>query len=572
MIKILFFEIFEKNKIWEYDYIHNDILPDYEDKRDYFLSLEEIKKSEYDFDVLVYFCRDPKNYPWAHIPTYENVLECVKLVNPKIIIQLSDEFYHEDLQEHNQLGRYCELFLRQYNHENYCYTSNTIHIPLGYRTEFDIKNKIVKSIQDRKYSWSFVGTYKSDRQELIDCFSQIKNNKCVVREESDNQLIPSDQLVDYFLDSIFIPCSRGWSTIDTMRLYEASMSGAIPVLVSSKEEFEMVFKYQNNPPWLFFETWEEASNECLKLLDDKDELQKIQDKILIWWKNGIETTKQSVKKSINDSLIKHKLKKIPSINFISIEESIDRRQILYKNFERYGIKNITPHIFKKYNDYDHKIVGKDVDSLITKNSRGPVTSHLKAIKEWYENTDDEYTIFCEDDISFDSVLYWNFTWEDFFERLPEDWECIQLCVISDYKEYMMRFVDNHKLRNRDWCDWSCCAYLIKRSHAKNLIENYYQNDEICLEYKGWDLYKRNTCGTWTISPNSETMVYTLFYPEKETIYNFAIFLENVNFSSTWTEESYQHDNSPHNFSYMMMLDWWKTKGKCLTLDEIITNK
>ena len=294
IINVLFLSRNYKEQLWEYDFIMNDILPSDVDKNPYFMFLDDVRNSTETFDVLVYSARDPNNYPWGWMPTYDEILECVLKTKPKIIIQLSDEFKHEDLQSHNKLGNYCELFLRQYHHENYFYTLNTIHIPLAYKNGFDIKNKSIKSIKDRKYNWSFVGTYKSDRQELIDYFSEIKNNKCIVREESDTQVISPDQLVDYFLDSIFIPCSRGWSTIDTMRLYEASMSGAIPVLVSSKEEFELVFKYEENPPWIFAQSWQEASNICKNLLENKDELEKMQQLILEWWRNRVNKIKKTV--------------------------------------------------------------------------------------------------------------------------------------------------------------------------------------------------------------------------------------------------------------------------------------
>ena len=53
--------------------------------------------------------------------------------------------------------------------------------------------------------------------------------------------------------------------------------------------------------------------------------------------------------------------------------------------------------FTKYDDTQHEIMSEYVDRL-TIGSRGPVTSHLKAIKEWYDDTTEEVAFFCEDDI------------------------------------------------------------------------------------------------------------------------------------------------------------------------------
>ena len=56
-------------------------------------------------------------------------------------------------------------------------------------------------------------------------------------------------------------------------------------------------------------------------------------------------------------------------------------------------------------------------------------SHLKAIKHFYEETDDEYCMIVEDDVSFDIARYWNFTWKEFFGLVPYDWDCLQLTTI-----------------------------------------------------------------------------------------------------------------------------------------------
>lgn len=282
---------------------------------------------------------------------------------------------------------------------------------------------------------------------------------------------------------------------------------------------------------------------------------------------------------------KEKLKNFPSVNFISIEESENRRNVLYENFKKYGIENITPHIFEKYNDDDHKIIGKDIDILTPKNHRGPVTSHLKAIKKWYENTDEEYTIFCEDDISFETVQYWNFTWEEFFNKLPEDWECVQLSFSSTHEIYLNRilFEMENKLRPRDWCDWSCVAYLMKRSHAKKIIDNYYPDDTFCLEYKGIDLPERISLGEkWVLIPNVETLAYSLFEKNK-FVFTFPLFVESMDFNCTWGDFdgfSYGDENdtsspdyilykSTHTISYEKVIEWWKNIGQYLSLDNII---
>ena len=124
---------------------------------------------------------------------------------------------------------------------------------------------------------------------------------------------------------------------------------------------------------------------------------------------------------------------------------------------------------------------------LSQGSRGPVTSHLKAIREWLQTTDDECAFFCEDDLSLETVQYWNFTWEEFVDILPKNWDCVQLCLLREYfSDFKIEF------RNRCWCDWSACAYLITRKYAQNLVDTYYYDDCFHLDPKCFDIQYRQT--------------------------------------------------------------------------------
>jgi len=267
-------------------------------------------------------------------------------------------------------------------------------------------------------------------------------------------------------------------------------------------------------------------------------------------------------KSMNEISDKEKLKNFPPVNFVSIEESQDRRNILYEMFEEYGIKSVTPHIYKRYRDEDHKIIE---GPIINHTGKGVVISHLKAIKEWYENTDEPYALFCEDDLCFDSVKYWNFTWQDFFNSLPNNWNLIQLCLIRE--EMFLFFNPDVKIRNRCWCDWSTCAYLISRNHAKKLIDNYYPDNYIHLEYKGFDKHIREKeyYSHWFLFPHAENLIYSCFDYIQPGIYAFPLFVENTSFSSTW---SGRNDNWLNVHSYNEIINWWKTKGYKKSLDDL----
>lgn len=291
-INVLFFGM-ESNG--SHDFIVNEILPQNLEKNIEFLSYEECLTCEKIYDVFVYRARYQLNYPWGFIPTFEQVLEAVQKFQPKIIIQTDDEFWYEDyLQQHNSLGNHCQLFLRQHHHWNYEYTDNTIHIPLGYYDDFDLRQKSIPSINDRSLNWSFVGCEKSDRRECIEKFLTIENCFINLQPSGVAQSINRKTLVDIYLNTIFAPATRGWTTLDVMRLYESTMCGCIPVVAAPQDHCDIYFKYEENPPWIFSDTWENAAQICKNLLEDKNKIQEMQQQNLNWWETRMNKIKSRV--------------------------------------------------------------------------------------------------------------------------------------------------------------------------------------------------------------------------------------------------------------------------------------
>jgi SAM-dependent methyltransferase len=752
-IRVLFLDE-NKEKVWETDYIVDTLLPS--DKNKELTFSPTIENVHGLFDVLVFNCRKK---------SFNEIINIVNIVNPKIIIQLSDEYKNEDLNHYNRLSKYCNLYLRQYHHEGYEYFENTAHIPLGYCNDagldfmdfFPDSFEKIPKIKNRSYNWGWVGDMKNDRWEMLDKFSQIHSHTYATNTSKDD-------MIERYLQSKFVPCGRGNSTLDCYRLYEASMCGSIPCVVGSVNEISQTFKYEESPPWILGRSWDEVVHKCKLLLHDEEKLQEVQNEVLKWWHNRIMKINKKVSNSLNENRIdleniedeialdhywqddsifgenwfsypnlyknvvnlakdgdifvevgawkgrstsclaveianskkditlyvidtwegsiehlnnsekeslptlyetfmanmkpvekyyfplkmtseeaskkfkdkslkfvfldasheyedvkrdiqnwiskvkpggilaghdyypddgrydwfpgvkqavnetikdfdiselcfihnviddnKIKFEGFPSVNYISIEETEDRRNILHKKFEEYGIENVTPRIYKRYNDEEHKIESQLLHRLSI-GSRGPVTSHLKAIKEWYYETNEPYTFICEDDLGFQTVKYWNFTWKEFFNSLPEDWECVQLCLLrEDFHRFSIGF------RNRCWCDWSGCAYLISREHARKLVETYYPNDTFTLDYVGQDMFAREE---WARIPVIETIIYSNF----GKVYSFPLFVEDIqncpssyfNATGIRTGETDHH----HQNSFNISLEWWRSNAQFKTIDQL----
>ena len=127
----------------------------------------------------------------------------------------------------------------------------------------------------------------------------------------------------------------------------------------------------------------------------------------------------------------------------------------------------------RHGSLNHILEGSH-DIGISSGEVGCVTSHLKAIKQWYETTDTPYAIFAEDDVSFDTARFWKFTWDEFVEKLPYDWDVVQLAIINPgvvYASMHARWVN----------DFSTACFMITRHHAKKLIDHHCVGDKFRLD-------------------------------------------------------------------------------------------
>lgn len=253
--------IFESG-LWETDFLLNEVLP----KGDVqYINASNLKNIQTKCEVFAFTCRTHK---------FSDIKSTVQRIKPKIVIMTSDEFHQENNSIYNELGNECELFLRQYHHSGYEYTSNTLHIPLGYTNECTVFN------EPKKLKWSFFGSLKTDREEMISNFRKL--NPYLIGNN-----LPKNLMCKAYSQSTFVPCGRGNSSLDCFRLYEASMNGAIPIIVGSDKEIEITFKYEENPPWIFSHSWSDAVEKCLNNNIDSENVKK-------WWNDRIEKIRTKI--------------------------------------------------------------------------------------------------------------------------------------------------------------------------------------------------------------------------------------------------------------------------------------
>lgn len=230
----------------------------------------------------------------------------------------------------------------------------------------------------------------------------------------------------------------------------------------------------------------------------------------------------------------YKLKGIPNIYWLNLDSDLDRRKYMEAQFQYWEIENHT-----RISGYD----GRDDDvsvnikgtfpENISQNELGCCLSHLKAIKHFYENTNDNYCLIVEDDVSFETVKYWNFTWNNFFSLLPYDWDCVQLttiCTGDIHVKLHLKFIN----------DFSAAIYLITRHHAAKIIKNHIRGNK----YKLDNGIKPRAVSEDTILESGKT-------------YTIPLFLYNLELGSTIHPEHVEiFHKAPHN----ALLNFWKTNG------------
>jgi hypothetical protein len=220
------------------------------------------------------------------------------------------------------------------------------------------------------------------------------------------------------------------------------------------------------------------------------------------------------KKGFKSNRLKNPLANFPSVYYISLEECVDRRNNLIEQFKKYNVTNIKGIISKRFAESDDIVEGKYINQL-TGGAIGCVVSHLKALKDWYYNTDEDYAFFCEDDISLETVEYWNFTWDDFINSLPDDAEYVQLLVIRDsFKTF--------GIHEREWDDWAAStAYIITREYAKKVIDTYCIGDTYKLEIPFHDILP---------------IVENILCVGHGKVYSIPLIVEDIKFNSTFSED------------------------------------
>ena len=171
------------------------------------------------------------------------------------------------------------------------------------------------------------------------------------------------------------------------------------------------------------------------------------------------------------------LQNLPPLYYINLDERKEKRVYMDNLLTKHNIQGSRICATNGHLE-NSNLLNKHVIMSRLKNTEIACTiSHLRAIQEWLTTSDTETALICEDDLSFDTVEYWSFTWKDVMDRLPYYWDIFQCCIT-----YHPLHPPTISLHVHQTTDFSCVCYLINRRYAEKLMSLYWRDGSWKLDY------------------------------------------------------------------------------------------
>jgi len=238
-----------------------------------------------------------------------------------------------------------------------------------------------------------------------------------------------------------------------------------------------------------------------------------------------------------------KLNNIGPIYCINLDGQPERWQYMEDQFKYWELKDYT-----RISAYDGReddlsdILTGRYPEMMTSGEIGCTTSHLKAIKNWYETSDSSYAIIMEDDCNLDLVKFWNFTWNDFYGRIPYDWDVVQIAIICTGDIHV-------KVHKRFVNEFSTACYMITRHHAEKLLRLHVRGNKYKLD------------NGVKPRPVADDLIYN-----SGNTYSVPLLLYKIELGSSIHPE---HIDVFHRGNHDGLLNFWSQRGAQLSVEELM---
>ncbi len=269
--------------------------------------------------------------------------------------------------------------------------------------------------------------------------------------------------------------------------------------------------------------------------------------------------------------LKNKLKNLPPIILLTLDERKDRLDYTETQYDYWGIKNYTKvsgskYQLSTYEDWKDLVILNSFEDYKRKNHHiaeiSITLSHLINIKNWLETSSDPYVIIMEDDYDLSFIEHWHFDWEYLMNNIPYDWDCIQM---SFENEKLVPCFLHPILSGHD-----TGASLINRRYAEKIISLHYKEGKFDLSQKicnyKWSNRSINSYSGLGM-PNFTT---DYFLGHNGKTYCMPLISVNRDFGSWAQNICRKKERIDLEFSYKAYQKWWTELRDEYTLEEFFT--
>jgi hypothetical protein len=259
--------------------------------------------------------------------------------------------------------------------------------------------------------------------------------------------------------------------------------------------------------------------------------------------------------------LNHKLKGLPHIYLLTLDERPDRQEYTETQYDHWGIQNYTKvsgskYQVSNYNEWKDSVILNPIpDDYKHKNKHMTEVSislfQITAVKNWLENSNERYMLLMEDDYDLSLIEYWHFDWEYLMNNIPYDWDCIQISFENGtiIPCYLHPIISGH----------GTGGSLINRRYAEKIVSLYYKDGK-------YDFSQKISNAKWTLLPN-RTGDYFLGHSGK----TYCIPLISVNpHLGSYSKNILRQDRQDLIFTRKAYNKWWKKLRDAYTLEEFFT--
>ena len=248
---------------------------------------------------------------------------------------------------------------------------------------------------------------------------------------------------------------------------------------------------------------------------------------------------------------KGRLRNLPHIYYVNLDNRRDRRVYMEDQFHHWRLEytrvSSSKYAESKVGEWSGKIDGqcKNLPVYVV----GNAITHLEFMKDWLSTSTDPFLCLMEDDYDLNLIQYWNFNWDYLMNRVPYDWDCLQIGFEST--KFIPFFL--HPKLNHSYFG----PVILQRDYVEKILDLHSSGDKWKFLGKIGD-NKFNSTGA------------TVDYFIGHTGRTYSIPLITTNDKLTSGENSVTINRIHHTKSRNAYYHWWAKEHKKFSLDDFFT--